>query len=160
MGDVNGAPTGHDWEQVVSEATEQIRARGDVVAATARKQKPKSQGPTVALLSVLLTAAVALNIWQWNKPPSVMPESQERVNMAWTAVDVAEAVESFRADEGRLPTADEIGDLLDEHVTYQLVGDRYAVTVRGRSGSITYDGAEEPQDWARNAWSDPTEADS
>ena len=44
---------------------------------------------------------------------------------------------------------------------YQLIGDRYALTITGEAGSITFDGADDAQAWARNAWSaNPSEAGS
>ena len=154
-------PAGGEWEQVVSEATEHVQARGAAQVAAEDKQKPKSQGPKIAVLSVLLVVAVAMDIWMWTKLPDPMPADEERQHMAWTVVDVVDAVEDFRSDEGRLPTVDEIADVLDEDVAYQVVGETYAVTISGEAGSITFDGAQDVESWARNAWStNPTEGGS
>ena len=72
---------------------------------------------------------------------------------------VADVVEDFRLEQGRLPTAEEIDDQLNPDVTYQIVGDRYTVTIAGNAGSITFDGSQDVQAWARNAWSaNPSEA--
>jgi hypothetical protein len=161
MGVTNDVPTGNDWEQVVSEATEHVRVRGSAVAAASEKQKPKSQAPKIAVLSVLLVAAIGVNVWQWTRRPAPMPAAEEATNMAWSIVDVAQAVEDFRADEGRLPSADDIAPLLNEDVTYQVVGTSYSVTVSGDSGSLTFDGSTDVEAWARNAWSaNPTEVGS
>lgn len=159
MGVMNDVPGGGDWEQVVSEATEHVRARGDAVAAASAKQRPKSQGPKIAALSVLLVAALGANVWQWTRTPEPMPAAEETRHMAWAVVDVAQAVEDFRADEGRLPSAQDLAHVLHEDVVYQVVGDTYSVTVNGDSGSLTFHGSEDVDTWARNAWSaNPSEA--
>lgn len=161
MGVVNDVPTGNEWEQVVSEATEHVRARGDAAAAAAQKQKPKSQAPKIVVLTVLLVGAIGANVWQWTRTPPPMEASEERIHMAWAAVDLAQAVDDFRADEGRLPTAEEIADVIDDDVVYQPLGDGYSITVTGEGGSITFDGTGDVEAWARNAWSaNPSEVGS
>ena len=49
--------------------------------------------------------------------------------------------------------------VLNEDITYLPGGETYSITVAGAAGSITFDGAEDVEAWARNAWSaNPSEA--
>lgn len=135
------------WNDALSEASQHVSARYAAEEEAAEKQKPKSQGPKLAVVTVLFLAVVAWDFRAWVAPPEPMPAAQERENLAWVVADAVESVEDFWVDEGRLPTPADAVDLLGEDITYVVAGDGFSITVEGDGERMTYDGSLSLEEW-------------
>ena len=138
---------GGDWNEAIAEASEHVEERGHAADEAAAKQKPRSQGPIIAALSVALVAVVFWNVRALSQPPADIPIVEEE-HLTWFVTDAVEAIEDFQTDEGRLPTVDEAGELLEDDVEYAVSGETYSLTLVGEDGlSMTYESSTPLNDW-------------
>ena len=138
---------GGDWNEAIAQAQEHVEERGHAAEEAASRQKPKAQGPIIAAAVVVLVAVIGWNLRVLSQPPADIPV-QEEVHLAWFISDAVEAIEDFQADEGRLPTVEEAGELLEDDIVYESRGEAYAITVEGDEGTtVTYDSSTPLSDW-------------
>lgn len=138
---------GGDWNEAIAEASEHVQERGHAAEEAAAKQKPRSQGPIVAALSIALIVVGFWNVRALSKPPADIP-IQEEEHLTWFVTDAVETIEDFQADEGRLPTADEAAELLEDDVEYAIHGETYSLTLVGDEGmTMTYESSTPLNDW-------------
>ncbi len=136
------------WESAVAEASAHVEQRGAAAQAAAERQKPKAEGPRIAATVVALVAVIAWNGFVWTRPLEPAPVPVERVNLAWLVADVADEVEDFRAEEGRLPTEEEMAALVaDDDVTYRRRGEGFEITGTGDGATVRYDGSIPVTEW-------------
>lgn len=138
-----------DWNQAIAQATEHVEERSHAAEEAATRQRPRSEGPLIAVASVALTLVIMWNVRVLSAPPKDIP-IQEEVHLAWFVADAAEAIQDFRADEGRLPTAAEAAEITEDDVTYSLVDDTYLLSIDGAEGvNVTYESTTPLVDWLR-----------
>lgn len=144
MNDPNPKP---DWSDAVSQASEHVQAREVALEEAAEQQQPKSRGPVIAALSVLLVAVASWNVYQLLQPPSLPSAYEEATHLRFFVADAVDLIEDFRADEGRLPTHADLGDLLDEELIYEVRGEVYVVGMEGETTRVEYESTMPFEDW-------------
>lgn len=148
QGSTAARPTAEGWEAAVAEASRHVAERGEAAQAASELQRPRSEGPRVVAGLVALAAVVGVNAYLWTRPPEPMPVAQERAHLAYVAVDVVEAIEDFVVERGRVPTAEEVVELVGEDVEYHRRDGGYQVVVTGEGSSLVYDGTVPAREWA------------
>lgn len=142
-------PPTEKWADAVTAAAEHVVARAEAAEESAARQKPKAQGPKVFAAILVLTAVIAVDVWLWTRPPEAPPAEAETSQLVWFVADAVETIEDYRSAEGDLPGAADVADLLSDDVTYERRSDGYAVTVRGETASLTFDGSLTLEEWLR-----------
>ncbi len=137
----------NELSDAVSKASEHVRERKAASEEAAERAKPKSSGPRLALAMVVLAAVVAWDAYVLTRPPEGLPPAEQEVDLGWLVVDAVELIESYREDEGRLPTAVELRDLLDEAVSYRAQGGRYFLVVQSDDVRVEYDDSVSIDEW-------------
>ena len=115
--------------------------------ASGKRQKPKSRTPILVGALALLVVVGAWNVWALTRPPEGLPPEIVADGLRYTVQLAAEAVEDFRADQGRLPSAEEVADYLDDFVVYVVTSDGFAVTAMDGEVQVTYDGSVPLEAW-------------
>jgi len=126
------------WTQAVAEAEQLVDERAEAEARARESHRPRSRGPVVVLLSVMLVVCLAGNVWLLLEPVTLPEPVAESENLLWSVVDAAEAVEDFRIENGRLPSSAEIGPELGADVDYERIEREYRVSVAGIETSMSY----------------------
>lgn len=141
---------GHDWHGAVSEAVEDLAETESEVAEVQARQR-RSRAATYTLMALpVLAAVVAFNVWSFNRPPELLPDTEIAFALRQTAGALAEEVLALQARQGRLPTPDELGGYVDDELTYALRGEGFVVTNTDGVLAVTYDGSRPVADWVAN----------
>ena len=140
-------PRPGDWSEAVSEASAHVQQRKVAVEEATERQKPKSTGRLLAAAAVIFAGVIAWDVYVLMQPPEVPPPAEEAVDLRWLVADAVELIEDFRADEGRLPTRADLGDLLDEEFSYEIRGEAYVVGLEGEGTRVQYDGSVPLDEW-------------
>lgn len=147
MTDDKGNFEARDWAGAVDEVLDRVAAHEAAVEEVAERQKPRSRLPwLVAALAVLLGVA-AWDVWLLSRPPEGLPDVVVLEDLRYEVQLVAEVVEDFRAEEGRLPQAAEIAEYLDEDLEYRSDGTSYVLIARDGDLSAVYDGSVPLAEW-------------
>jgi len=136
-----------DWDEAVSQATRHIDERTEARSAAGARSTTGGRKVRVVTLYVAVVGVLAWNGGQWMQPVEPMPAALERVNLAWTVLDVVETVEDFVVSEGRLPTPLDLAETLLADVEYTLTDSGYRVVAHGDGGSLVYDASRSVEEW-------------
>ncbi len=137
----------NEWVDAVSEASDHVQERKTAAEEAAERAKPKASGLALAVASAILASVVAWDAYVLTRPPEGLPPAEQEVDLAWLVVDAVDLIESYREDEGRLPTAADLSDLLDEEVSYTTQGDRYFVVAVSDEVRVEYDSSLSIEEW-------------
>jgi hypothetical protein len=140
-------PTEERWVEAVGDAAKHVTARDEAMAEAARRQRPQLHSPRLLVAAVVLIGVLCADIWLWTRDQPTEAAAQEREQLAWLVVDAVDAIEDFRAEEGRLPDADESFADLGEDVRYERTATGFAVTVEGDGPPLTFDGTLPIERW-------------
>ena len=149
-GDENGAPQA-EWDEAVSRTVDRAEASKAEAEAAAQRQRPRSRKPLVAGLIMALALVVAWDVSRWNQPPAPLPPEEQTTSLRWVIAGVVEEVQAFRTAEGNLPSAADLEGLLDEAISYQVVGDGFRVVGTAGEIELTFDGSVPLEEWVANA---------
>jgi hypothetical protein len=136
-----------DWSEVVDQAAEHVHKRRAAIQEAAEQQRPRSHGPTLAAVCVVLLGVLAWDVYVISRPPDLPSPAVEAENLRYFVVEAVDVIEDFRADQGRLPTRADLGDLLDEDILYQTRGTGYVVSAEGEGASVEYDSGMPLAEW-------------
>lgn len=137
---------GRDLDEAIADASHHVEQRGAAAQEALQKQRPKDQGPLLVALTLLLLMSIGWVGVRLQAAPSELPIN-ETANLAWFVVDAVEAVEDFRADQGRLPDQNEASDMLDEGLVFTASGNAYTVSVDDGIRTLEY-GSDTPiEEW-------------
>lgn len=152
MSDRKPNAQGRDGEEAVSDAVEHVEeGQSALDEARARDGRPGSSWAFALIVGVLLLAAVAAwNVWSFSRPPRTPPDAEVAFALRETAGALAEEILAIRDAEGRLPTAAELADQLDEQLSYEPSGDSFVVTNTDGVLRVTYDGSRPVAEWVVN----------
>jgi len=141
--------TDGDFRSVVSEASQAVKDRNAAQVEAAERQKPKARGPILAITTVLLVIVGVYDYVALNAPPEVPPPAEVAQDMRVFVATLAREVEAFRAQEGRLPTANELTaeGLIEDDIDYVVDGDNYSITFVDVDVSVSYDGSVPVDTW-------------
>lgn len=145
MADQKG--TKHDWSNVVSEASQHVQARAAAIEEAADQQRGAPRGAVLAVVGVLLAVVLAWDVYVFTRPPELPAPAVEAENLRYFVADAVDVVEDFRAEQGRLPTRAELGDLLDPEITYETRGNGFVVGAEGEGVSVEYDSRMPLSEW-------------
>ena len=138
---------GDGWDDAVSEASKHVLERTQAKEQVAERQKPRAEGPKIAVLALVLLGVVAWNVHVLTGAPRAVPREDERQSLPWFVSDAVDLIEDFRVDMGRLPDNAEAIDLLDEDVVYETRGDGYFISVSGDRATIEYLSVDDFSTW-------------
>lgn len=140
-----------NWHATISEATDHVD-EGEVQLADVQTRREQAVGESrirryVLLLLPVLLAVVAWNVWMFTRPPEAPPDADIGLALRETAGALAREVLALTAQQGRLPTPAEVGDELDDELTYELSGEGFVVTNTDGVLQVRYDGSRPVDDW-------------
>lgn len=130
-----------DWSDAVSAASRHVRDRTAAIEEAAERQKPKSRAPILAAVGVIFVAVLGWNVYVLAQPPELPGPAEEALHLRYFVGDAVNLIEDFRAEEGRLPTRADLGDLLDAEIRYDAGEGGYVVGLEGEQVSVEYDGS-------------------
>jgi len=136
-----------DMTGTVGEVLETVAEHHAAVEAVEQRQKPKDRGRVLIGALVVLVVVAAWDVWILTKAPEGLPPEIVAADLHFDVQFAVEAVEDFRADEGRLPAAEEISDYLDDDVIYVTDGAGFSVTALDGDVQVTYDGSVPLEEW-------------
>ena len=131
-------PKQSDWDDVVGDAVDRIAEAEANVAAARERQRPRSRTGLLGVGLVVLAAVAAWDVWYFTRPPEGLPVEVVAEDLRYSVQFVAELVEDFQAENGRLPTPAELGDQTTEEITYAVTGDAFTVTASDGVATVTY----------------------
>jgi len=143
--------TPSDWSEALSESTEQAREHALAWKQSGAPQKRRSQGALVAAAAVLLAAVTAWDVHVMTRPQNMPLPADEAVDLRWFLADAVELIENFRAEEGRLPSRADLGDLLGDSFSLEIRGQMYVIGLEGAGTSVRYDGSVPLDEWVLGA---------
>ena len=135
------------WSEAVSQASTHVQQRKLAIEEAAERQKPKSRGLLLVEAAVIFAGVIAWDIYVYTRPQEIPPPAEEAVDLRWFVSDVVELIEDFHAEQGRLPTRADLGDLLDEEFSYDIRGEGYVVGLEGEGARVEYDGSVPLDEW-------------
>ncbi len=147
MVEENRSPEGKDWSGAVDDVLEKVAEHEVAVEEVEERQKPKSRTPILVGALVLLVVVGAWNAWVLTRPPEGLPPEVVSDGLRYTVQMAAEAVQDFRAEQGRLPSSEEVADYLDDFVVYVVTSDGFAITAFDGEVQVTYDGSVPLEAW-------------
>lgn len=139
---------GRDLDQAIADASHHVEERGAAAQEAVQKQRPKDQGPLLVALTVLLLMSLGWVGVRLQVPPTELPIN-ETANLSWFVVDAVEAVEDFRAEQGRLPDQSEASGMLDEGLVFTASGDVYTVSVDDGLRTLEYTSDTAIEEWVK-----------
>ena len=140
-------PPGSDWADAVTAANEHVTARSEAANEVSARNRARTHGPRIAIALVVLVSALAWDAWLWTRSPAGAALQNEVAQLAWLVADAVETVEDHRAEDGALPEASELADLLTGDVLYQPRDEGFSVSVDGADTRVTWDGALPLHEW-------------
>ncbi len=96
---------------------------------------------------VVLAAVLVGDVWVLTRTPDPLPGRELEIDLRWLVADVVEAVEDFRAAEGRLPASSDLLDLPEEDIVYERRDDGYVVLAEGDGVHLEFDGNVPLAEW-------------
>lgn len=139
------------WHATISQAADHVD-EGDSQLADVQARLERAEGESrtrryLLLLLPVLVAVVAWNAWAFTRPPDVPPDAEIALALRETAGAVAKEALALAAQQGRLPTRAELGDELDDQLTYEVHGEGFVVTNTDGVIQVRYDGSRPVDDW-------------
>lgn len=138
---------GYDLSKAVSQATEHVQDRQSAFEEAAEQQKPKSSGTLLAVAGVVFLGVLAWDAYVLTRPPEVPSAAVQEEHLRFFVSDAVDLIEQFSAEQGRLPTRADLGDLLDEEISYEVRGEGFVVGMEGEGVSVEYDSRQTLADW-------------
>ncbi|MCH7990911.1 MAG: hypothetical protein IIC35_00660 [Gemmatimonadetes bacterium] len=141
-------------ERLVGDAFRIYRASSGACArleAIQRAAEPQIEGTVVAAAAVLLAAVIAWDVHVMTRPQNMPLPADEAVDLRWFLADAVELIENFRAEEGRLPSRADLGDLLGDSFSLEIRGQMYVIGLEGAGTSVRYDGSVPLDEWVLGA---------
>lgn len=140
-------PTPEDWSEVLSEANVDAREHTLAGEQAVARQRPKSQTPVRVAAVVILAGVIAWDVHVMTRPQEMPLPADEAVDLRWFVADAVELIEGFRAEEGRLPTRNDLGDLLAEPFSLEIRGQGYVIGLERAGARVEYDGSVPLDEW-------------
>lgn len=147
MAKENRPPEGKDWSGAVDEVLDTVAEHEAAIEEAEERQRPKSRTPMLVGALTLLVLVGVWNAWVLTRPPESLPPEVVSDGLRYTVQMAAEAIQDFRAEQGRLPSAAEVADYLDDFVVYVVTIDGFAVTAMDGEVQVTYDGSVPLEVW-------------
>ena len=72
------------------------------------------------------------------RPPESLPVADQQIDLSWFVLGAVDAVESFRFTQSRLPSREDLVGILDDEVTYTVVGEGYVVVAETNGVQVEY----------------------
>ena len=136
-----------DWSDAVAEASDGVAQTEAAIAAAAEAQKPKSSPARLLVVVTLFTMVVAWDVYVLTRTPEGLPPAEQEVDLAWLVAGAAYRIESFRAEQGALPTPQQASAFLDVGVDYAVQGDGFSVVAEEAGIRVAYDGSTPIEEW-------------
>lgn len=125
--------------EALRDASELARERDKAAASPDSVQhRTRMRGLSAAIAALVVVGAWDVHVL--TRPPEPLAPGVLEVDLQWMVATTVEAIEDFRAVEGRLPTPEEVEAVLEEDVSYTVIDDRYVVTGRGDGVEVRFDG--------------------
>lgn len=140
-----------NWHATISKAADHVD-EGDSQLADVQARRERAEGESrtrryLLLLLPVLAAVAAWNAWAFTRPPDVPPDADIGLALRETAGALAREALALAARQGRLPPPAELGEELDDELTYELVGEGFVVTNTDGVIQVRYDGSRPVDDW-------------
>lgn len=142
-------PERRDFQGAVADAAKAVAETKAAQDEAAERQKPRPRGPILVASLVLL---VVVGIYDWyvlTRPPEALPDDIVAADLRISVGTLAEEIDLFFAQEGRLPTVADLtaDELLDEGVTYAAQDSGYTITATDEVVTVTYESATDLESW-------------
>jgi hypothetical protein len=134
-------------DRILSEAMNQVARDEAAIREMEARRRPKSRHGLLMGAIVAFTLVVAWNGWMLLRPPRLPPVEQQICALMRTAGAIGEEVLAFRSSQRRLPGREELGHVLDDHLSYQRIGDGFSITHTDGRYAVTYDGSQPVSAW-------------
>jgi hypothetical protein len=145
------SPDETDWSGAVDDVLEKVARHQAAVLEAEKRQRPPGQGRVLVSALVALAAVVAWNAWMLTRIPEGLPPEVVAEDLRYTVHFAAGAIEDFRAEHGRLPTAAEVEEYLGPEMVYEVDGNAFTVTATDAETQVTYDGSVPLTEWIQGS---------
>lgn len=146
--------TGQDkWSEALTDAVDHVKAKTE--AQEKQEQPPKDRRPFFLAAGFVILAIVwGFNIYYFTRPiPPLSPQEQMR-DLREEISYMAQEVQAYFDEEGRLPTPAEVGFDTEEWLEYTVVSaeaGQYTISATEGTVSVTYDGTLPLLQWVEGA---------
>ena len=128
-----------DWNDAISDASQHVADREQAGEEAAARQRPKSSAPRLIVTFVALVAVAAWNVQAYTAAPDPVPTQRARTGAAWLMADDIQAISDFAEEQGRLPDALEVNDLIDASVVYRPSDAGFTLASARQELGLVYD---------------------
>jgi hypothetical protein len=134
-------------DRLLSQAMTQVARDQAAIREMEARRRPKSRRGLLIGAIAAFSLVAAWNAWLLLRGPQVPTEEQQICGLMRTAGAVGEEVLGLRASTRRVPTAEELGYLLDGRLTYRTEGSGFAVMHTDGVHTVSYDGSQPVNAW-------------
>lgn len=134
-------------DRILAEAMSQVARDEAAIREIAGRRRAKSRRGLLMGAIAAFSLVLGWNGWILVRPPHLPPIEQQICALMRTAGAIGEEVLAFRSSQGRLPRGEELGHVLDDHLSYQRVGDGFSITHTDGRYAVTYDGSQPVSEW-------------
>ncbi|MFQ5536857.1 MAG: hypothetical protein ACE5GJ_05330 [Gemmatimonadota bacterium] len=132
-------PSDKDWDGAVNEVMTKVAEHEAAVRAVEAGRPRRSRIWLLLFSGLAILGSAVFNVWYFTRPPPGLPPEVVTRDLRWEAWAVAQEVEAFREQEGRLPSPEEISEVMDEGVSYTADGEHYRIAVEDGDLRVVYE---------------------
>jgi hypothetical protein len=141
----SGAPEAADWSALVQDIVESANDSDD-----AKLPGKPTRGParsTVVFLGVLALGLVTYNAWYLTRTVDTLEVEVSRSGMMDQVALAAREAEAFRRRTGHLPQEMELGGLIRDGMSYEVLGDFFRIGATEQGLAVSYHSSVDLELW-------------